>query len=141
MSEFKKGDFVRIATGKLGVVIGECGNQIMIRLNDLSYCTSFPSGLEKISGGFVPLDLSDDAVRKNLRGVWSQIRYGKDEDSSVIEVPCRGFSKPKYGEWTARFDIGGYDCEYYDNTELLQFVTINGLPVAAVKEIEEKNNG
>ena len=63
MEEFKKGDFVRIATGKIGVVIGECGNQIMIRLNDLSYCTSFSSGLEKIRGCFVPLDLSDAEVR------------------------------------------------------------------------------
>lgn len=137
VEEFKKGDFVRIATGKLGVVIGECGNQIMIRLNDLSYCTSFPSELEKIRGIFVPLDLSDEKLRRNLRGEWCQIRYKSEPESMLVEVPCCGFYKWESGVWMAVFEVGEYNRECFDGEELMKIATIDGLPVAAVEEIVE----
>lgn len=141
MNEFKKGDFVKLLGRRLGVVIGECGNQIMIRFNDLSYCTSFSSGLEKIRGGFVPLDLSDENLRGGLRGTWCQLKYEDGPEPLLIEAPCCRFCKWGSDGWKAAFAVGDYNTETYDAEELMKIATLDGLPVAAVEEIEEAVNG
>lgn len=112
------------------------GNQIRVRLNDMSEYIAYTL-LEKISGVFVPLDLSDEEVRRNLRGEWCQI---KDEDGPELlltELPCCGFRKWGSTGWMAVFEVGEYNRECLDGEELMKIATIDGLPVAAVEETNE----
>lgn len=143
MNEFKKGDFIRFRDGRLGVVAGIRGNQLEIRFNDMSGLVYSPDHfnwrVEKINGRFVPLDLSDDMVRKNLRRVWCQLKYNIPEDI-LVEAPCCSFYKWSSGEWGAMFEVGDYNTGVYDAEELMKIATIDGLPVAAVEGIKEAEN-
>ena len=131
MNEFKKGDFVRLRDGRLGVVAGIYGNQIRVRLNDMSLYIAYTL-LDKINGCFVPLDLSDARVRNNLRVLWLEVTNG-----GVYEIQVEQFRKPLGTDsWLAVFNIDG-DTVLADACILFRNATIDGLTVAAVEEVPE----
>lgn len=136
MEEFKKGDFVKLRDGRLGVVAEICGNQVVVRLNNMAAYIAYTL-LDKINGKFVPIDLSDAEVRRNLRGIWCQLKYEDGPEPLLIEVPCCGFRKWSLDGWRVTFEDGDYITQCHDAEELMNIATIDGIPVAAVEEIKE----
>lgn len=143
MENFKKGDFVKvndkeigIVAGEIVIVEGECGNLLRIRLNNMAEIICNPrldgQKVEKIKGAFVPVNLDDAEVRKNLRGAWCTVK----NNFGIYETPINGFGKVgNSGKWKAIFQWqisdGGWGA---DSDELYENVKIEDLPVRAVEE-------
>lgn len=136
MENFEKGDFVKVNDKEIGIVAGECGNLLKIRLNNMAEILCNPrldgQKVEKIKGVSVPVNLDDAKVRKNLRNVWLTINI----EEGIWELQISGFAKPAdENQWYAVMCADSIGENWALNTyTLMDKALIDGLPVVAVEE-------
>lgn len=136
MEGFKKGDFVKVNDKEIGIVAGECGNLLRIRLNNMAEILCNPrldgQKIEKINGVCGPAYLDDAEVRKNLRNAWLTINV----DEEIWELQISGFVKPAdEDQWYAVICVDSVGKNWALTAySLMDKALIDGLPVMAVEE-------